>query len=140
MMADRYPCAHCGSSGTCRNAADGKSCAVCVEAHGLVEDDYGGSACNDAIVCSVCKGMGTTETVSLRFQKHFTASLALVFVGLAFVIIVIFGVQGSEHFETVLAFAGTLIGSVTGFYFGGVRGSKSKAGEPECLSSSETDN
>lgn len=122
-MTDRYPCAHCSTTGTCRTATDGKSCAVCVRKNRLKADNYGGSARNDAIICSVCRGIGSVEPVSLGFQKHFTSSLALVFVGLALIIIIIFGVMGSEHFETVLAFAGTLIGSVTGFYFGGARGS-----------------
>ncbi len=120
-MTDRYPCAHCSSTGTCKIATDGKSCAVCVRKHGLKADNYGGSGCNDAIACSVCRGIGSVEPVSLGFQKHFTASLALVFVGLAFLIIIIFSVMKPEHFETVLAFAGTLIGSVTGFYFGGTK-------------------
>lgn len=114
-MVDRYQCAHCGSTGTCRNASDGKSCSVCVRQHRLEPED------NDPIVCSVCRGIGSVEPVSLGFQKHFTASLALVFVGLAFVVIFVFGVYVPEHFEKVLVFAGTLIGSITGFYFGGTQ-------------------
>lgn len=126
-MIDRYPCAHCDSSGTCHCAADGKSCAVCVKKNRLRADSYGGSDRNDSIVCSVCKGIGSVEPASLGFRKHFTASLALIFVGLAFTVIIIFGLRDSAHFETVLAFAGTLIGSVTGFYFGGARSSVQEA-------------
>ncbi len=140
-MTDRYPCAHCSTSGTCKTANDGKSCAACVRKNGLQADNYGGSACNDAIVCSVCRGIGSVEPVSLGFQKHFTSSLALVFVGLAFTIIIIFGVMGDQfiHFETVLAFAGTLIGSITGFYFGGARRSNHDSrGETMELPTAET--
>ena len=62
--------------------------------------------------------------ISLGFQKHFTPSLALVFVGLAFLTIILLGWRESEHFESVLTFASTLIGGITGFYFGGSGKSK----------------
>jgi len=102
-------CAHCNGSGTCRNGKDGESCAVCSKisifskyqpAHGLV--------------CSICKGTGFIEPVALRL-KYRTGPVIAMFVTVTAVITIIVGHE--NHFSEVLAFLGTLTGSITGFYF-----------------------
>jgi hypothetical protein len=66
--------------------------------------------------CTVCWGAGSVEPTSLKFQNRFVPILASVFVGLAFLTIFLFGFF-STHLDKILPFAGTLIGSITGYYF-----------------------
>ena len=111
-MAIRNRCAHCEGIGTCKNDS-GKSCAACVKRNKLGGSETG--YCG--LPCSICRGSGTVEPTSLKFQNRFTPVLASAFVGLAFIAIGVFGFFRETHFPAILAFAGTLIGSVTGFYF-----------------------
>jgi hypothetical protein len=67
--------------------------------------------------CSICKGRSTIEPTSLKIQNRLVPTLAVLFVLIAFYFIYFF--HKTEHFDKVLVFAGTLIGSITGFYFGG---------------------
>jgi hypothetical protein len=111
-VAERNRCGHCGGCGTCKNDR-GSSCAACIKRLKLDPPESG--FCG--LPCSVCWGSGTVEPTSLKFQNRFVPILASVFVCLAFGAILVFGLGKNEHFGEVLAFAGTLIGSITGFYF-----------------------
>lgn len=116
---DRLPCAHCAGSGTCLNGPDSKSCAVCVRGHrrfwGLLPSKIPYDSAG--IVCSVCSGVGNLEPLSIRLQKRIVPLLAMFIVYVALYIVATLATR--ENFSEVLAFAGTLIGSITGYYFGG---------------------
>jgi hypothetical protein len=57
------------------------------------------------------------EPLTVRLQQRIVPLLALILVYAALVLI--WSYASRENFHELLAFAGTLIGSVTGFYFGG---------------------
>lgn len=109
---DFVSCAHCQGSGTCKNGEDDSSCSVCLKAHKLTTNDK-----QSGLVCSVCKGLGVVEPKTARLHNRIVPALALLIVYVALCLIVYFA--GTDHFNAVLAFAATLIGSVTGYYFGG---------------------
>ncbi len=69
------------------------------------------------LICSVCKGYGVAEPMTPRLRNRITPLLSLFIVYLALALVMLFG--SKEHFNEILAFAATLIGSVTGYYFGG---------------------
>lgn len=52
--------------------------------------------------------------------------MAIVFVGLAFLTIFLFAWLWQDKFDPILAFATTLIASITGYYFGGQSSATSK--------------
>lgn len=55
--------------------------------------------------------------MTARLQRRITPLLAMVIVYLALVLVWMYA--DSSHFPEILAFAATLIGSITGYYFGG---------------------
>lgn len=114
-LPTRIPCGHCQQSGTCTNGSGRHSCEACVRyregEQGVKYEDRMG------MPCSVCKGRSTIEPTSLKIQNRLVPSLAVLFVLVAFYLIYFF--HQTEHFDKVLVFAGTLIGSITGYYFGG---------------------
>jgi len=59
------------------------------------------------------------ETASSQWDYRFPGILAIVFIGTAFGLLYYF--HDSPHFDRILVFVSTLIGSVTGYYFGGER-------------------
>lgn len=103
------PCGHCGGTGTCRNAENGSSCAVCARRFVLFK--YSPS---HGLVCSICKGTGFIEPISLRLSYRTGHILAIVVMSTA-IVTAIFGFK--EHFSEVLTFLGTLTGAISGFYF-----------------------
>lgn len=107
----RLDCAHCGSTGTCNNGPDGSSCAVCIKKHKIENQS------SEGLVCSVCGGIGTAEPFTDKLHSRVVPALALLIVYVALYLIFMFG--SKENFNEILAFASTLIGSVTGYYFGG---------------------
>ena len=115
-MELRIQCAHCKSSGTCATAGSGASCAVCVSKHKLPAATSQDQR-HTGIVCSVCSGHGHVEPFTTRLQQRIAPLLAIVLVYAALGLI--WSHASKENFHELLAFAGTLIGSVTGFYFGG---------------------
>jgi hypothetical protein len=121
-MLDFVTCKHCSETGTCSNGADGRSCARC-RAHWISRDEaYKPKDEETGLVCSVCWGKGVTEPTSSKWQNRFTPVLASGFVVLAFFLVILFGALKLPEFDKVLVFASTLIGSITGYYFGGERG------------------
>jgi hypothetical protein len=116
-MIERISCLHCEKTGTCRNGVDGVSCATCSRKGSRYGDH---SDAPKGLVCSVCEGRGSVEPFTLKLQNRFLPFFAMGFVVLllAFIAIAYFSNNG-KGFETILGFAGTLIGSITGYYFGG---------------------
>jgi hypothetical protein len=108
---DFLPCAHCGGTGTCRNGNAGDSCAVCIKKNKIEEPASAG------LVCSVCHGYGAVEARAARLRSIISPVFALLIACAALGLAWFFA--GDEHFTEVLAFAATLIGSISGFYFGG---------------------
>ena len=108
---DSLPCAHCGGSGTCRNGNAGDSCAVCIKKNKIEGQSSAG------LVCSVCLGYGTLEPKTARLRNFIAPVFALLIVYTALGLAWFFA--GDDHFSEVLAFAATLIGSITGYYFAG---------------------
>ena len=96
------------------------------------------------LVCSVCWGKGVAEPSQSKWEYRFPAVLAIIFVALGFgTLLVVFLVPllksgaDSQQFDKVLVFVSTLVGSVTGYYFGGERG-KGRLTRPP-VSSSRTE-
>lgn len=118
-MLEFVTCKHCVETGTCTNGHDGGSCTRCIAYWKQYVQDYTPKEDDKGLVCSVCWGKGVTEPTSSKWQNRFTPILAMVFVLLAFLLVFIFGLFKIPDFDKVLVFAGTLIGSITGYYFGG---------------------
>lgn len=123
-MLEFVICKHCNETGTCRNSKANGGCARC-EAYWLKSLRHYQTKEGEPVLCSVCWGKGVAEPLSSKWENRFTPILATAFVLLAFMTIFVFGVWASSQFEKVLVFASTLIGSVTGYYFGGERKSRS---------------
>jgi hypothetical protein len=111
-MADLYriPCAHCAAEGMCARGPAKSSCAVCVRANGLAVDRQ-----FEGLVCSVCKGLGSVESKTEILHNRIVPTLALATMYIALSLLYIF--RSSANFNSVLAFATTLTGSITGYYF-----------------------
>jgi hypothetical protein len=115
-----YPCKHCEGSGTCKAGKDGSSCAVCIKEYNLnrfhfflKKKDYYG------LVCGVCGGLGQVEPRTERITKRTPSVIALYIMAAAFFLIFITVFLGSKHFNEILAFSSTLIGTITAYYFSG---------------------
>jgi hypothetical protein len=108
-----HDCKHCNGKGSCTNGLNGESCAVCARRNLLLKHSPA-----IGLVCSVCKGHCKVEPTSSRLKNRAAPIIAIYIVAAAIMIIA----GGYEkHFNEVLAFVGTLTGTVTGFYFGGNR-------------------
>jgi hypothetical protein len=113
---ERIKCAHCKAEGTCTNAGEGLSCAICIKRNNLeLSKTYKGLA------CSVCRGRGTVEPLTYKIINRFLPMLAMAFVFPAFALIFYFGWARPEHFNNVMIFSSTLISGITGYYFGGAK-------------------
>lgn len=111
-MSGLVKCAHCAGTGTCKNGENDKSCLVCIKEQKVKVTDS-----TSGLVCSVCHGVGITEPKSARLHNRIVPVLAMMIVYVALFLVMVLSTK--EHFSEVLAFAATLIGSVTGYYFGG---------------------
>jgi hypothetical protein len=110
-MAELVPCKHCNETGTCRNGEDDASCDRCAA--------FPKTGKHTGLVCSVCMGRGLAETASSQWDYRFPGILAILFIAIAFGLLYYF--YDSPHFDRILVFVSTLVGSVTGYYFGGER-------------------
>ena len=115
-MADRIDCAHCKTSGTCSNGADGNACVLC--ARQALGKTYSSATSLKGLVCSVCEGRGTAETFSLKLQNRFLPFFA---VGFLFLLLLFIAVAyfWTANYKDVVAFAGPLVGTIIAFYFSG---------------------
>ena len=109
----RFDCAHCKATGTCSNGLDSMACTHCNRKYAKA----GGSS--KGLVCSVCDGRGSVEPFTLKLQNRFVPLFSAVFVLLLLLIIAIAYFTDRKDLDKILGFAGTLIGSITGYYFGG---------------------
>lgn len=113
IKSNLYPCAHCAGVGTCRNGRNELSCAVCIKAHELKGIELAG------LPCGVCGGIGQAEPRTERINKRMPALLGFMVVFLLMFGVFLSAVLKSPYFSEVLAFSGTLIGAVLGFYYSG---------------------
>ena len=105
------PCAHCEGTGTCTTDAL-ESCAVCCRESKV-------KLGSKQIVCSVCGGLGVAETTTSRMRNRIVPTLAILIAYFSLVLVWFSMFLRTELFSEVLAFSATLVGSITGYYFGG---------------------
>jgi len=105
-----HDCAHCGGTGTCKSVS-GESCAVCVKKNELKRGQYFGLA------CGTCGGLGKTDTYTFRLKHRTQPLISIILVLFSLLLVLCFGLAGSQYFHEIMAFCTTLIGSVTGYYF-----------------------
>lgn len=111
-------CKHCDESGTC-NPGD-TSCGVCI-ARWMQRGQLGQDGPAIGLICSVCWGKGLVEASAAKWNNRFPFILASGLVLLGFALLFLVGWTGIDK-NQALTFVGTLLGSITGFYFGGERG------------------
>lgn len=109
------PCKHCNETGTCNPGAE--SCGLCIKRWKTREGEVNPTR---GLVCSVCWGKGLVEASAAKWSNRFPFFLASVLVIFGFSLL--FGANWA-HIDghQALTFVGTLLGSVTGYYFGGER-------------------
>jgi hypothetical protein len=112
IKANLYPCMHCSETGVCTTGNDSTSCQACVKYHELKKHQkYTGLA------CGTCGGLGQSEPTTERLNKRTKPLLAMGIVFMLLLFTFILGILKNPHFSEFLVFAGTLIGSITTFYF-----------------------
>lgn len=112
IKANLYPCKHCNETGTCSSGENGSSCSACVKYHELKgKQQYFGLA------CGTCNGVGQAEPTTERINKRVKPILSMVIVFLLLVFSMLLALTNNKYFPEFIVFAGTIIGSVTTFYF-----------------------
>ncbi|SFD75558.1 molecular chaperone DnaJ [Pseudoalteromonas denitrificans] len=112
IKANLYPCKHCDETGTCSSNENGSSCIACTKVHQLkMNKVYNG------LSCAICGGLGQSEPFTERLNKRTTPLLAMGIVFLLLICTTVLAFFNNPHFSAFLAFSGTLIGSITTFYF-----------------------
>ncbi|MBU6950925.1 molecular chaperone DnaJ [Hahella sp. HN01] len=106
-----FPCAHCKESGTCAQGKDGASCNVCVKRNELRGKEHFGLA------CGICGGLGLAEPFTDRLNKRFPAIMAILVVFSLMFIVSVAAFINNQHFSEILAFSGTLIGTVISYFY-----------------------
>jgi hypothetical protein len=129
-MDDLANCQHCKMTGTCTTDS-GASCNRCVAVwRERYPKHFDNSKIYKGLVCSVCWGKGLAEPSQRKWDYRFPAILAATFVVLAFLLLYLGDTIGLRA-DKSLPFVGTLVGSITGFYFGGAkRGETAKPASP----------
>jgi len=112
VKANLYPCKHCSETGICTSGEGETSCDACAKYHELKRNkSYSG------LSCGTCGGLGQSEPLTERLNKRTKPLLAMGIVFLVLIFVFILAVFKNPHFPEFLAFSGTLIGGITGFYF-----------------------
>lgn len=111
VRSNLYPCRHCDETGVCKSGPNGSSCLACAKYHELKGREFVGLA------CGTCGGLGQSEPMTERLNKRTKPLLAMGIVFLVLIFVFVLALSKNPHFPEFLAFAGTLIGSVTAFYF-----------------------
>ncbi|HCS29315.1 MAG TPA: molecular chaperone DnaJ [Spongiibacteraceae bacterium] len=111
VRSNLYPCRHCEETGVCRAGPNGSSCLACAKYHELKGKEFVGLA------CGTCGGLGQSEPVTERMNKRVKPLLAMLIVFLLLLSVFILALINNPYFPEFLAFASTLIGGVTAFYF-----------------------
>jgi hypothetical protein len=110
ITSNLYPCAHCSGIGTC-SSSDGNTCSACVAANELKGSSHKG------LPCGICGGLGSAEPRTERINKRITPVLALMVVIPLVIFTFILAALDNKNFGGFLAFSGTVIGTILGFYF-----------------------
>src|ERR1700738_4999906 len=116
-------CAHCEGKGTCKNGKDDTGCLICFahwsQRYPKMKDVHE----LGAIKCSTCWGRGIVEPPgATKWDYKTPAYLGAALAGCSFALLFTLAfMKDSEGFAKALVFAGTLLGSITGYYFGGQR-------------------
>jgi hypothetical protein len=124
------PCAHCGGTGTCNRGPNAIGCQICFahwrERYPKMQNDPAG-----AVKCSTCWGRGIVEPPgATKWDYKTPAYLGAALAGLSFLLLFVLLWKGSDElFSKTLVFVGTLIGSITGYYFGGQKRVPAKSGD-----------
>ena len=71
VKANLHPCAHCERTGTCSRAANGATCAACVNNNDLKGSGHVG------LPCGICGGLGHAEAKTERLNKRMQPILAV---------------------------------------------------------------
>lgn len=116
IKANLYPCAHCGQSGTCTSGKDGQSCMACIAANELKGKEHFG------LLCGSCNGLGMAEPRTERMNKRIKPILAIAIIFSLLGGIFFSAALKSPYFSQILAFSGTLLGSIVTYYFSNHRG------------------
>lgn len=116
IKANLYPCAHCSETGTCSSGVNGSSCLACVTTNDLKGKELYGLA------CGVCNGLGLAEPRTERMNKRIKPILAMALIFSLLGGIFVSAMLESPYFSQILAFSGTLLGSIVGYYFSIQRG------------------
>jgi hypothetical protein len=117
-------CAHCEAKGTCRNGPNNLSCQVCVAAWRMrYPKSLKEGVRLEGLKCSSCWGKGKVEPPgAVKWDYKTPAYLAGGLGFCSFVLLLALIFQGNtESLSKGLVFVGTLLGSITGYYFGGQR-------------------
>lgn len=113
VTANLYECLHCKGEGTCRNAENGSSCAGCIKRNELKGKSYTG------LICGSCGGIGKADPMTERIDKRTGPILALGTVFGLLALVFFSMLLSSTFFSQIIAFSGSIIGSIIGFYFSG---------------------
>jgi hypothetical protein len=117
-------CCHCSKSGTCSNGDNDSSCERCIakwrkeyQRKIFGREYFTEQPAYRGLVCSVCRGKGVTEPTALKWERRFPFSLASGLTILGFLLLLL-GKWVGLSAQEALPFVGTLLGSITGYYFG----------------------
>ena len=111
IKANLYPCAHCKQTGTCSSGENNSSCLACIKANELKgKSAYG-------LMCGACNGLSLAEPRTERMNKRIKPVLAMTIIFCLLFGIYISAALNSDFFSEILAFSGTLLGSIVGYYF-----------------------
>jgi hypothetical protein len=112
IKSNLHPCKHCNETGTCTSGENVTSCIACAKYHELKRNQaYTGLA------CGTCGGLGQSEPLTERINKRTKPLLAMTIVFVLLICVTVLALFNNPNFSAFLAFAGTLIGSITTFYF-----------------------
>lgn len=107
-------CGHCAGHGTCNTSQNSSSCFVCAKLAGVPDPQ----AMNFGLPCSICNGHGCGAPSEVKINRLVGATVTVLLCVLVFAVIFV-SFNKPDNFDQVLTFAGTILGSITGFYFGG---------------------
>jgi len=116
IKANLYPCKHCKETGTCTSGENGTSCLACSKYHELKSKQP-----LTGLACGTCNGLGQSEPATERINKRVKPLLAMGIIFLVLLFTFVLALTKNQYFTEFLAFAGTLMGSVTAFYFSHAR-------------------
>ncbi len=112
IKSNLYSCKHCKESGTCNSGEGEISCVACIKYHELKREKiYRG------LSCGTCGGLGQAEPLTERINKRTKPFLAIGIVFVLLICVTVLAFFNNPNFSAFLAFSGTLIGSITTFYF-----------------------